>query len=468
MANNAAMPTGVTIAGLGSRALVAILDVLPLSLLSLLVSLLSGHVEPTVMLVVVIATTLLSLGWAVFLWWGYATRGQSPAAKWLRIRVLRLADGRPLGWGAYFLRELVWYATLVLPVVWVVLVVMMIVEPRRRGWHDLAAKSVVVRADLPAAPAADARPIQRTTVASSNMVGLPPHLSQSSFAVEPPAPEYTTDPGSGPIAALPDFASGAGFAPSSGFAPSPAAEAGVPWNQWGAAPLVQAEPVAQPYPQAYNPYGQQPAAYPVQGQPQNPYPAQPVYQAPMYAPTPQPQAPGYPGAAALQGYPLADQPPPLQAQAPRPVQPMPPQQPVQPVVEPDDDDLTRTHLAPVGKMPAAPRKATEGWQLRLDDGRLVTVEGLVLIGRNPQPQASEQAHLVQAGVESRMVSKTHLAVGLDHRGLYVMDRGSTNGTAIANAGGQFEPCAPGDPVRVREGQIVSFGDRYLEVRRQTQ
>jgi uncharacterized RDD family membrane protein YckC len=340
MANNAAMPTGVTIAGLGSRALVTILDLLPLGLLGLLVSLLSGRVGSTVMLVVAIATTLLSLGWAVFLWWGYATRGQSPAARWLRVRVLRLADGHPLGWGAYFLRELVWYATLVLPVVWVVLVVMMIVQPRRRGWHDLAGKSVVVRAARPVAPAADARPIQRTTVASPNMVGLPTHLSRSSFTAESPVPEDATDPGPAPIAARPDFAS--------------------------------------------------------------------------------------------------------------------------------EDDVTRTHLAPAGKPLAAPRTATEGWQLRLDDGRLVAVDGLVLVGRNPRAQASEQAQLVQAGVESRMVSKTHLAVGLDHRGLYVMDRGSTNGTAIANAGGQFEPCAPGDPVRVREGQIVSFGDRYLEVRRQSQ
>ncbi|MGV8849333.1 MAG: RDD family protein [Propionibacteriaceae bacterium] len=469
MASNAAMPTGVTIAGLGSRALVAFLDALPLSLLSLLVSLLSGRVDARVMLVIAIAATLLSLGWTVFLWWGYSTRGQSPAARLLRIRVLRLADGRPLGWGAYFLRELVWYATLVLPVVWVVLVVMMIVQPRRRGWHDLAAKSVVVRADLPVTPAADARPVQRATVASANMVGLPPHLSQSSFAVEPSAPEYSTDPGSGPIAALPDFASGAGFAPSSGFAPPTAPESGVPWDQWGAAPPVQAGPVAQPYPQAYNPYGQQPGVYPVQGNPQNPYAAQQSYPAPTYgaAPTPAPPA-GYPAAAAPQGYPPPGQPSPLQAQAPGPAPAVPSQQPVQPAVEHYDDEMTRTHFARAGTMPAAPRKATEGWQLRLDDGRLVTVDGLVLIGRNPQPQASEQAQLVQAGVESRMVSKTHVAVGLDHRGLYVMDRGSTNGTAIANAGGQFEPCAPGDPVRVREGQIVSFGDRYLEVRRQAQ
>jgi uncharacterized RDD family membrane protein YckC len=461
MANNVAMRTGVAIAGLGSRALVAFLDVLPLSLLILLVSLLSGRVDATVMLVIAIATTVASLAWTVFLWWGYSTRGQSPASRLLRIRVLRLVDGRPLGWGAYFLRELVWYATLVLPVVWVVLVVMMIVQPRRRGWHDLAAKSVVVRAGLPVTPAADVRPVQRATVASSGMVGLPPHLSQSSFAVEPSTLEYTTDPGSGPIAALPAFASGAGFAPSSGFAPQPAPDAGVPWNQWGAALPVQAEPVAHPYPQAYNPYGQQPGANPVQGLPQNPYAAQPAYPAAAYGSSPL-TAPQYPAAAAPQGYSDPGQPPPPQAA--RPGGAATPQQ----TAMPDDDDFTRTHLAPVGTMPAAPRKATEGWQLRLDDGRLVTVDGLVLIGRNPQPQAAEAAQLVKAGVESRMVSKTHVAVGLDHRGLYVMDRGSTNGTAIANAGGEFEPCAPGDPVRVREGQIVSFGDRYLEVRRQAQ
>ena len=56
-------------------------------------------------------------------------------------------------------------------------------------------------------------------------------------------------------------------------------------------------------------------------------------------------------------------------------------------------------------------------------------------------------------------------IGIDHRGLYVTDRNSTNGTAIANADGAYEPCAPGDPVRVREGQVVSFGDHYFEVRR---
>lgn len=451
MANSGAMPTGVTIAGLGSRLLVNVLDLLPLALLSLLVSLLTGRVSDVVLLVATIVTTVLSLGWGVFLWWGYATRGQSPAARWLRIRVLRLADGRPLGWGACFLRGLVWYASLLLPVVWVVLVVMMIVHPRRQGWHDLAGKSVVVRSDRPAQNE-DTAPIQRPTVASANMVGLPPHLSQSGFVAPPSHVEYAPDPVGGPIDALPQFARTPAAAPSS-FAPQ-TPDPAVPWDQWGAAPPVQAQP-------AYPP---QPAPYP----PQAPGPYQPPQgQAPSYGG----QAPAYPQAPTPQStYPQSTYPQPTAPVGyPQPVQEQPrPQAAPAPAFVPEDDDMTRTHLAPLGKAPAAPRKATDGWQLRLDDGRMVTVDGLVLIGRSPQPRDGEQAQLVQAGVESRMVSKTHLAVGLDHRGLYVMDRGSTNGTAIANAGGQFEPCAPGDPVRVREGQIVSFGDRYLEVRRQPQ
>jgi uncharacterized RDD family membrane protein YckC len=418
MSKDAAMPMGVTIASLGARALVNILDLAPLALLGALVSIVAAQNLPTTTLVVAVAASVLGLAWLVVLWWGYATRGQGPAAKWLRIRVLQLADGQSLGWGRWFLRALVWYASVIVPIVWLLLVVMMIVQPRRRGWHDLAGQSVVVHVRGPVAPAADVRPIQRPAVASANMVSLPAHLMAPQAAYVPAETfrqEQASPRGFEPITALPDFAGSAPVtsSPRSSFAPVPAPGSEVPWDQWSAPPPVQQNVYLSEVP--YN----APAAY--LQQPPNPY-------AP--APTPVPQA--------------------------------------QPMIVAEDDGMTRTHLAPVGKAPVEPRKATDGWQLRLDDGRTLPVRGLVLIGRSPQPQPDEQAELVQAGVESRMVSKTHLAIGLDHRGLYVMDRGSTNGTAIANSGGQFEPCAAGDPVRVREGQVVSFGDRYLEVRREPQ
>lgn len=444
MASSTAMPTGVAIAGLGTRAVVYILDALPLSLLGAAVAVSTGRVDTTVLLVISIAAAVISLAWAVFLWWGYATRGQSPAAKWLHIRVLRLQDGRPLGWGAYFLRELVWCGSFVVPIVWIVLAVMMLVEPRRRGWHDLAAKSVVVRAGVPVATT-EARPVQRPSVASVNMVGLPPHLVHTGYSGAEPPPDLAPQIPTGLIATLPTFAP-----PSAAPAGSLGnREAAVPWEQWGVAAPVQPEPVANPqapYPPQPG-YPAVPSAYQMSAQ------SAPLQQSPQSAPAPAP----------------APTPAPTPAPAPAPT-PAPQQAglewPVASVAD-FDDDSSRTHLAPAGAA-MAPRAATDGWQVRLDDGRVVSVEGLVLIGRNPQPRPDEVAQLVSAGLESRMVSKTHLALGLDQRGLYVMDRGSTNGTAIANSGGHFEPCAPGDPVRLREGQIVSFGDRYLEVIRQPQ
>ena len=466
MSKEAAMPTGVTIAGLGPRALVNILDVVPLALLGgLALTLGSQNLPTSAVLVVWVAATVLGLAWSVLLWWGYAVRGQGPAAKWLRIRVLALSDGRPLGWGRWFLRVLVWYGSMLVPVVWLVLVVMMVVHPRRRGWHDLAGQSVVVHSTGPATPASDARPVQRPAVASANMVSLPPHLMAPQIPYmmpEPPRQEQGSAQGFEPITALPDFGGPAPVPAPSSFAPTPASASDVPWDQWGSQAPVQQNGYASqvPYnaPAAYlqqppNPYApQQPVPYP-----QQPEPAYPPQSQPAYAP----QSP----------VPYPQQPQPAYAPPPPSVQTQPPVQAVelaQPMIVAEDDELTRTHLAPVGQAPVPARKATDGWQLWLDDGRTVPVRGLVLIGRNPQPQPDEHAELVQAGVESRMVSKTHLAIGLDHRGLYVMDRGSTNGTAIANSGGQFEPCAPGDPVRVREGQFVSFGDRYLEVRREQQ
>jgi pSer/pThr/pTyr-binding forkhead associated (FHA) protein len=125
------------------------------------------------------------------------------------------------------------------------------------------------------------------------------------------------------------------------------------------------------------------------------------------------------------------------------------------------DDVSQTHLAT-----RSIARVAGGWAIRLEDGREFPVTGLMLIGRNPVARPGEDVtELVSAGTQGRMVSKTHLAIGLDQRGVFIMDRGSTNGTAIAISNGSFEPCAPGDRVRVRDGQVVSFGDQTLVVRR---
>lgn len=106
------------------------------------------------------------------------------------------------------------------------------------------------------------------------------------------------------------------------------------------------------------------------------------------------------------------------------------------------------------------------WWLRLDDGRDVGVDGLVLLGRNPQPRVGEEdATLIKVVDRTRTVSKSHLAVGVNDGGLYVMDRGSTNGTTVTEPDGGRWSCPPGDPIGVPVGSVIRFGDRWLQVRR---
>ncbi|HET9873691.1 MAG TPA: FHA domain-containing protein [Propionibacteriaceae bacterium] len=117
-------------------------------------------------------------------------------------------------------------------------------------------------------------------------------------------------------------------------------------------------------------------------------------------------------------------------------------------------------------MPTDGRTAKQGWIAVLDDGRQIEVEGVVLLGRNPRGRPGEDdAQLIKIADATRTVSKTHLALGADAHGMYVMDRGSTNGSTVTSAGGVCTPCPPGDIIEVQEGNIVSIGDHWLEIRR---
>ncbi|MGW9628052.1 RDD family protein [Microbacterium sp. NPDC055521] len=122
---------------------------------------------------------------------------------------------------------------------------------------------------------------------------------------------------------------------------------------------------------------------------------------------------------------------------------------------------------PVAPAPAASAAAAPAVRavLRLDDGNRIEVRGATLIGRAPAPVAGEGAvQLVAVADDTRSVSKTHLAILPARRGVLVIDRGSTNGSAIARDGAEL-PLTPGDPAPVQTGDVVRFGDRTLTVER---
>lgn len=128
---------------------------------------------------------------------------------------------------------------------------------------------------------------------------------------------------------------------------------------------------------------------------------------------------------------------------------------------PGDDGRTAVRTIP-GVAPAGPR-----WRVTFDNGESFVVEGLALVGRRPEPRSGEQVHhLVPLTSADMSVSKTHAQFGPAPDGvLVVMDRGSTNGSVLMRQG-VSRPLTAGKPATLVDGDVVSFGDRQMSVRRE--
>lgn len=100
--------------------------------------------------------------------------------------------------------------------------------------------------------------------------------------------------------------------------------------------------------------------------------------------------------------------------------------------------------------------------MSIDSGESSAVGPLLLIGRAPSRAENEShAKLLTVNDPSLSVSKTHLAVGIDHAGLWVVDRNSTNGTWIDEGRGELERLEPGQRTPVPDGARVLIGERVM-------
>ncbi|HEX5331442.1 MAG TPA: RDD family protein [Cellulomonas sp.] len=128
-----------------------------------------------------------------------------------------------------------------------------------------------------------------------------------------------------------------------------------------------------------------------------------------------------------------------------------------------DPELEQTRYAPLRpeERPAPSGVDPATADLELSDGRVVTVTRSLLVGRNPG--GDDDSQVIRVDDPGRSVSKTHLQVGLDSSGVWVADRGSTNGTLVTLANGAQVVCGPGQRVRLPAGATVSFGDCGLRV-----
>ena len=424
MARN--MPKGVHVAPLFPRFVGWLIDASVPAVLGALLWMLTPRVESaSALLVVTISVVLLQLGWGLLLWWGYGTRGAGVGFSVVRLQLVGINDGRPIGWWRYFLRQLVFAALVATVVGGVFLVIFLIIDPRHQGWHDKAGRAVAIRARSQGKARVAGKTVAAHRRTPSTTVALPPHLVAKAFD---------------------------GTASVDGSAQDPAEIARQAAAFGGGQPGPYGQPGHYAQPAAVSPPGSpgwRPPGAPGQAGPagehqtgRNTPPAEPrqaAQRVPTASAAPSWQHPATPSPD------LGE----TQVRARR--------------VDNDDPD-GGTHL--VSRPAGRTRAGNEGWFIVLDDGRHIDVNGLVVVGRKPtQPVGRGDATLVPAGEGGHAVSKNHLQVGTDARGIWVSDTGSTNGTAVVNLRGDLEPCQPGVQVRAREGQVVSFGDRSLTVRR---
>ncbi|MCC2318264.1 RDD family protein [Cellulomonas chengniuliangii] len=137
----------------------------------------------------------------------------------------------------------------------------------------------------------------------------------------------------------------------------------------------------------------------------------------------------------------------------------------QPVDDSLDPALELTHRAPARALEplAAPEPSGDPSvaEIELHDGRLVRVASAAVVGRNPV--AVDGVQVVRVVDPGRSVSKTHLQIGVEGDGVWVADRGSTNGTLVTLADGQQIVCGPEQHVRLPVGATVSFGNCGLRL-----
>jgi len=144
---------GVAWAGIGSRFGALVIDAVFMGALFFLAALLAaalgmrdnyyGETEYST------ASAIVLWIWALFFlvyhpvcWWRFqCTLGQRA----LGIRVVREADGRPLGLGSVILRYVVWFVLMLTVILAIIAAIVADGDPARRAWHDEASGSVVIK-----------------------------------------------------------------------------------------------------------------------------------------------------------------------------------------------------------------------------------------------------------------------------------------------------------------------------------
>ncbi|WP_417509915.1 RDD family protein [Microbacterium sp.] len=369
---------------------------------------------------------LLMLGWFVVYTWMQGGKG-SIGMRAQGLRLAREADGAPLGFGKSLLRNIIFGLSASIVVGY--FTPLFDGTGRFQGWHDKVAHSLML--DARGAGAAVAAP-------ATQAMPVPPRPALPDGA--PPVPDGR------PAQSVPGFAGTLATPQGAPQFAAPAEQApaldetvrSVDALRQPAAPHAPAFPPAPATPPA-------PIAHPAVPAPSDEsliaFVPGITQDGPPARSTPAPPTPEVPAAPAA-------------APAPAPTEPAAPAAAAEPAaaepVTQSSEDIEDTRISIPG------HRLVFTW----DDGTRVTVSQRTVFGRNPAPE--DGAATVSVRDETLSLSKTHFEAAAEASGGWVMDRHSTNGTALVRDGHRIV-CPPGEQVRVRLGDAIEIGDRIVTI-----
>ncbi|GEA83853.1 MULTISPECIES: RDD family protein [Cellulomonas] len=413
-------------AGLGRRAAAVGLDVVLALLVGGWLGVLQGvsaldggsgeSATPATWLVVLCGT--LSLALVVLQWVLHGRLGWTVGRRALGVRTLDARTHRPIGLARVLLRGLVVAAgTLVAGVGQLVVLLSPLFDRsgRKQGWHDLAARAVVLDVRGGGTGAVAPPPPHPDVVRAASTLSWRAPSSDPVAAVTPPAAPgpVPARPPAPPVAPV-----GTASAPMTGPITRPLVLAPLAPHRAGPDLDTRALPLVPPPPA--------PSAAPVPAGGQGAF-ARLVPDAPAASPAPD-----------VLGHPVPHR-----------------------FGDDEDVETTRRALPPVPP-PSTTRERITAAIVEISDGQRVEVRHTALVGRNPAA-ATDGVQLVRVVDPGRSVSKTHLQLAVEHSGVWVADRGSTNGTVVTLPDGAQVICPVDQPVRLRLGAVVMFGDCVLRL-----
>ncbi len=134
---------GVDFADPGSRLVAYIVDVIVNMVVIValfIVTIVAVVVAPILSVLPILGIVIVPLVYFPYYW---QRSGQTPGMKMTGIKVVRDSDGGPVSWGSAILRLIGYWvsgAVFYIGYIWI------FVDKRKRGWHDLIASTVVIKA----------------------------------------------------------------------------------------------------------------------------------------------------------------------------------------------------------------------------------------------------------------------------------------------------------------------------------